>query len=120
MPRNKRRRGGQPGNQNARKHGVYAVNLSPEDINELCTLINQGDVDPALAVIRMKFAFIAQQASSNRRLLREVSGRLHKWMFSHYTCSRRERTIFRKFVREFRESILNGAGSLPEPTGAKL
>jgi hypothetical protein len=115
MPRRKRRPGGQPGNQNARKHGLYAAHLSPQDVATLCQLINEGSVDPALALIRMKFNFISLHAPGNRRLLREVSFQLNKWMFSHYDCSRREKNYFRRFVRQLSGSLI-AAVNLPEPT----
>ena len=47
----KRRRGGQPGNQNARRHGFYSTNLSPVEICEFLNATNLKAADRELAGI---------------------------------------------------------------------
>ena len=44
----KRRRGVQPGNQNARKHGFYSVALNPREICRFWNTVNLGGAEIAV------------------------------------------------------------------------
>ena len=50
----KRKRGGQPGNQNARKHGLYCGTMTPDELCQFWDVLNAQDIDPAVAVLRNK------------------------------------------------------------------
>jgi hypothetical protein len=84
MPRHKRRRGGQPGNHNARKHGFYSTHHTPEEIKMLCEVINKNDKDPAFSALRLKVENAIADAPGNYRVLREGSSLLVK-----YLCAKR-------------------------------
>jgi len=71
MGRHKRQSGGQPGNQNARKHGFYAANLSREELSEYWQLIKIQGMDPQLAVLQAKLACALRRAPANRRVIME-------------------------------------------------
>ena len=115
MPRIKRKRGGQPGNRNARKHGFYAANLSPQEISELWNILNQGGIEPELAILRMKLGFILRYAPGNHRLLREITGLLYKWYRSRYGFNREDKSVFRKFICDFKNAVRDKENNLPEP-----
>jgi hypothetical protein len=93
----KRKRGGQQGNQNARKHGFYSVNMSPRQICEFWNLVNLG-VEPELAVLRIKLSSAIGYDPGNNRVLRETSNLLVKWYRSKYNLDRNDDSEFRKFV----------------------
>ena len=48
--RTKNKRGGQKGNQNARKHGFYSSTRSPDEMCRLQDIIAQESIDPEIAV----------------------------------------------------------------------
>ena len=51
-----RKRGGQPGNQNARKHGFYARTLTPEQTEAQDDARIIADLEEKTAVMRVKLA----------------------------------------------------------------
>jgi hypothetical protein len=69
MSHNKRNRGAQPGNQNARKHGYYSRVLTPEQENDLPVAALIDNVDHEIAVLRVKIASIMKNDPYNYPLL---------------------------------------------------
>ncbi|GEM_PF-3960046 len=67
----KRRRGGQTGNQNARKHGFYSRTLAPAQASELFHMTNLESIDTEEAVFRLKLRSVLQHDPGNRRVIRE-------------------------------------------------
>ena len=51
-------RGGQPRNQNARKHGFYAKEMVPEQIESLDQALKIKDLTQEIALLRVKLATI--------------------------------------------------------------
>ena len=50
----KRKRGAQPGNQNARKHGFYSKHLTPDQMKQLEEADDLRDLGPEIALLRVK------------------------------------------------------------------
>jgi hypothetical protein len=75
----KRKRGGQKGNQNARKHGFYSRDLNPEELSEFWHIITHEKVAPEIALLRVKLRSSLQHDPSNRRVLREAAKLLARW-----------------------------------------
>ncbi|MBM4389310.1 MAG: hypothetical protein FJ088_16365 [Deltaproteobacteria bacterium] len=61
----KRTRGGQPGNQNARTHGFYSKTLTPEQQEALQDAAVVDGIDQEIAVLRVKIASILENAPQN-------------------------------------------------------
>jgi hypothetical protein len=80
----KRKRGGQQGNRNARKHGFYSSTLSPAQISQLWNITDLEGVDPEIALIRVKLQSSLQYDPGNRRVIREASRLLVKWYSANY------------------------------------
>ena len=99
MPRIKRRRGGQPGNQNARKHGFYSPYLSREESRNLEKALAKGAADRKAAAISIKLKSALSHDPDNRRVVREACRLLYKMFDSQYNLSREEKTEFRRLVR---------------------
>lgn len=95
----KRKRGGQPGNQNARKHGLYSSRLSADQVCELANILNAGDQDPVLASLRIKLISAVKSAPDSRRVLMEASKILSKWFLAVYNVDKKDRALFRAFLR---------------------
>jgi uncharacterized protein YjcR len=110
----KRKRGGQPGNQNARKHGLYSSTLSPAQICQLSNLLNSGGQDPVLVALRLKLMSALKSAPDNRRVFMEVSKILSKWYQSKYAINKKDRAIFKALVRILLNEIMQNQIILTE------
>jgi len=80
----KRKRGGQKGNGNARKHGFFSDTLSPAETRQLWNITNLEGVDPEMALIRVKLQSSLEHHPGNRRVIREASRLIVKWYSANY------------------------------------
>jgi hypothetical protein len=80
----KRKRGGQKGNRNARKHGFYSGTLSPAETRQIWNITNLEGVDPEMALIRVKLQSSLEHHPGNRRVIREASRLIVKWYSAYY------------------------------------
>jgi hypothetical protein len=101
----KRKRGGQPSNRNAVRHGFYSANLTPREIRELFRLLERRDIDRDVAVIHIKLNHALRIAPGNRRLLLEASRLLAKQYALAYQVVGSEKTILKKVLRRVFERI---------------
>ena len=69
----KRKRGGQPSNQNARKHGLYSGDLSPGQVSEFWRIVTTEKIDPQSAIMRIKLRLLLQQEPVNPRVLKDAA-----------------------------------------------
>ena len=99
MPRHKCRRGGQPGNQNARKHGFYATHHTPEEIKKLCEVINNDEKDPAFSALRIKVENAIADAPGNYRVLRGGSSLLVKYLSAKHGIGGQGYTLMKRSFR---------------------
>ena len=76
----KRKRGAQPGNRNARKHGFYAARLSEGELARIWDFVINGGVTPPAAVLRVKLDAALREAPGNRRV-REDAARLLRRLY---------------------------------------
>ncbi len=93
----KRKRGGQPGNRNARKHGLYSNYMSPREIEEFNRLISSGNVDRQIAELRIKINSAIYASPFNRRVLEDAFRLLVKWLRSEYYIDAGEYSTVKKF-----------------------
>jgi hypothetical protein len=94
----KRKRGGQKGNRNARKHGFFSAALSPAEASELWNAINLEDVDPEVALIRVKLQSSLERDPGNHRVIREASRLLVKRYCERYELDRTERSYLKTVI----------------------
>ena len=97
-----RRRGGQKGNRNARKHGFYSGSLSPAETRQVWNIANLEGVDPEVAFIRVKLQSSLQHDPGNSRIIREASRFLVKWYSANYELDPTDRSYLKTVV----ESVL--------------
>jgi hypothetical protein len=95
----KRKRGGQKGNQNARKHGFYSLYLSRPESLALQQALDLGDVDRNTAVLRIKLSSALCIAPGNRRVLGDASRLLVKRYRSGYDMDKKDKLEFKRFIR---------------------
>ena len=67
--RPKRKRGGQPGNQNARKHGFYSTHLPPEQAKLLEEAGDLRDLRPEIALLRVKLNTLLDDPDTSPELI---------------------------------------------------
>ena len=65
----RRKRGGQPGNQNGRKHGFYAKFFTPEEQDALANLHPADCLSGEIDVLRVKIAGLLDQPDPDLNLL---------------------------------------------------
>ena len=94
----KRKRGGQKGNRNARKHGFYSTTLSPAETSQLRNITSLEGVDPEIAFIRVKLQSSLQHDPGNRRVVREASRLLVKHYSADYGFDRTDRHYLKTIV----------------------
>jgi hypothetical protein len=66
--------GGQPGNQNARKHGFYSMILDDEERADLELAIGEEGLDIEIALLRVKIKSILRHTPENIELLMKAMG----------------------------------------------
>ncbi len=119
MGRKKRHRGGQPGNQNARKHGFYAGNLTQAELAELWRHCNENGTDPSDAILAKKMAFVLLHGPENKRLLRELARVINRWGYAKFGSHGQDGEDIRETTREIINAIRNKQFTLPEQIEAK-
>ena len=101
----KRKRGGQKGNRNARKHGFYSGTLSPAETRQMWNITNLEGVDPEIAFIRVKLQSSLQHDPGNRRVIGEASRLIVKWYSANYELDATDS----KYLKAVVESLLETA-----------
>ncbi len=110
----KRKRGGQPGNQNARKHGLYSSTLSVDQICQLANILNAGGHDSVLIALRIKLISALKSAPSNRRVFMEASKILAKWYLSKSNPGNKDVALFKAFILAMLKTLLQNQSFLTE------
>jgi hypothetical protein len=68
-----RSRGGQPGNQNARKHGYYSRHLLPKQARQIGRATRVQGLDSEIALLRIKLKSVAQNDPGNLALMARLT-----------------------------------------------
>jgi hypothetical protein len=109
-----RKRGGQKGNRNARKHGFYSGTLSPAETSQLWNITNLEGVDPEIALIRVRLQSSLQHDPGNRRVIREASRLLVKWYSANYGLDPIDRSYLKTVVENILEIVSLRESAIPQ------
>ena len=101
----KRKRGGQKGNRNARKHDFYSGAPSPAETRQIWNITNLEGVDPEMALIRVKLQSSLEHHPGNRRVIGEASRLIVKWYSANYELDATDS----KYLKAVVESLLETA-----------
>ena len=93
----KRKRGSQPGNRNAYKHGFYSTSLDDGELCRFWNMVNLNGIPPEIATMNLKLLSLLRNAPRNRRVLKEAVKSLTKWYSVKY-CLNKENTRYMKTV----------------------
>jgi len=110
---NRRKRGGQKGNQNARKHGFYSAILSPAETDQLWTITNIEGLDPRVALLRVKLQAFLQHDPGNRRVLTEASRLLAKAYSDLWSLDVADYNYLKTIIERILESAVTGRSGTP-------
>ena len=83
-----RKRGGQPGNQNARTHGFYSSSLTPQDQRRLTQAGGIEDLEPEITLIRLKILTILETPEAPPTLFFKAMGALLRLVDMQHRISR--------------------------------
>ena len=98
MNKKKSNRGGQKGNQNARKHGFYSSLLTPDQVSQLWNIVTKENVPQESAIMRLKLQSMLSQSTANTRTLKEAVRLLVKWSAQKYHLNRAGRVHMRALL----------------------
>ena len=91
MPRKKNTRGGQPGNQNARKHGFYSKVLDEAEQLDLELATGVEGIDDEIALLRVKIKSILENDPENIRLIMEATNTLARLVKTRYNITKEQK-----------------------------
>ena len=91
MPRVERRRGGQPGNQNARKHGFYSRVLDEAERLDFELASGVEGIDDEIALLRVKIKSLLENDPENIKLIMQATNTLAGLVKTRYNISKEQR-----------------------------
>jgi hypothetical protein len=102
----KRQRGGQQGNQNARKHGIYSFSLGPAEMDMFRQMMAQGNVEPQVAFLYVKLLNTLRHDLDNRRAIDEISRLFTNWYANKFHLYGDSYHTFRKFIDSYIDNFV--------------
>jgi hypothetical protein len=117
MKKTKRKRGGQPGNQNGRTHGFYSSFLTHDEINQFCKIANTEHVSLDIALLRIKLQCFVKKAPENSRVLNEVTRLMARRFTAQYHLDRKDRSYLKAVVAAVLEQAVGISPVPPENSG---
>jgi hypothetical protein len=122
MPRTKHKSGGQPGNQNARKHGFYSRVLTPEQQQVLALASRVRGLDGEIAVMRLKIVSIVNHSPHDQKLLLEAMASLRQLLRVQQSLRNSDRhqskDLYKRFTSWLKEDLSRGeSGDSSRSTG---
>ena len=91
MPREKRKIGGQPGNQNARKHGFYSKVLDEAEQLDLERATGVEGIDDEIALLRVKIKSLLEHDPENIKLIMQATSALAGLVKTSYKMTKEQR-----------------------------
>jgi hypothetical protein len=120
MGRHKRPSGGQPGNQNARKHGFYAANLTPAELSDYWQLVRLHNLSPQLALTRVKVSQALADAPGNKRILTESTNMLTDIMSQEIDADSEDAAILKELVGALLQTAQKGGAGCTKRVASKI
>ncbi len=90
MPRQKRKRGAQPGNTNALKHGFYSKALKEAEKIELEAARDLDGLDDEIALLRVKIKSLVERDEDNLKLLIDATSTLARLLRTRYNLQQHQ------------------------------
>jgi uncharacterized protein YjcR len=87
----KRKRGGQKGNQNARTHGFYSKALDDTEKDDMELAIGISDIDDEIALLRVKIKAVLARDPENVKLIMQATNALAELMIKKYQINKEQK-----------------------------
>jgi len=107
----KRKRGGQKGNQNARKHGLYSARLKGDEFCRVLNIMTLENVDQELAVIRARLDTVLERCPGNNQAILAIAKSLAKYSAAKYNLDKPELKLMKTYFREL--LLIKSAAAMP-------
>ncbi len=91
VPKVKRKRGGQPANQNARKHGFYSNVLDEAEKLDLELASGVEGIDDEIDLLRVKIKSILENDPENIKLIMEATNTLARLVKTRYNITKEQK-----------------------------
>jgi hypothetical protein len=105
-----KKRGGQKGNQNARKHGFYSEVLDESQRIDFETATTVEGIDEEIALLRVKIKSLVQYNPENMRLIMQAINALSKLIMIKYNIRKEDK-------QGLKETITNVLRDIALPLG---
>ena len=106
----KRKTGGQPGNQNARKHGFYSKVLAQDEKHQLKYAVDMDGLDQEIAILRLKFRSLLAQEGLNYRLIYQAAETLARLYHIKFSLSKNDSSQLKEAVSSVLDEFI-----IPQP-----
>lgn len=100
----RRKRGGQPGNKNAMKHGFYRKVLDEAEQIDLEVASDLNGIDDEIALLRVKIKEILERDPENIKLIMEATSTLARLVRTRYNITHEQS----KGLKEAIGNVLRG------------
>ena len=111
MEEEKKKRGAQPGNRNARTHGFYAKELDETEKVEYLLAVKVEGLDYEIALMRVKIKTLIARDAGNIRLITQAANTLARLLVA-------KQSIDKKDTNKAKEASLNVAKEIGILIGA--
>jgi hypothetical protein len=112
MEEEKKKRGAQPGNRNARTHGFYAKELDETEKVEYLLAVKVEGLDYEIALMRVKIKTLIARDAGNIRLITQAANSLARLLVA-------KQSIDKKDKNEVKEAFQNVAKRIGSHFGAE-
>jgi hypothetical protein len=104
-----RRRGGQAGNQNARKHGFYSKTMTAAEEKDFEKAITEEGIENEIALLRVKLSSALKKDPGNVRLVMEAARTLVALLSEGKKLTAQEKKTMKARIGEV---VTESAGSI--------
>ena len=120
-PRVKRKRGAQPGNQNARTHGFYSRFLDPVTSQNIQEVVKLNDIDEEIALLRQKIMSVVEHDPHNIQVIMQASQAVSTLIRTRLLLKKYDSRKLRKSAKYILRDAAKLAGlARTKPKGIKL
>jgi uncharacterized protein YjcR len=109
----KRSRGGQKGNQNARTHGFYSKALDDTEKDDMELASGISDIDDEIALLRVKIKAVLERDPENVKLIMQATNTLAGLVIKKFQINKEQR-------KGLKEAIGNVLREVALPAGINL
>ncbi|MBI4188762.1 MAG: hypothetical protein HY529_06115 [Chloroflexi bacterium] len=107
---NKRHRGGQLGNQNARTHGFYSKVLTSAERRSLETAGEVEGLDDEIALLRVKIESLVKHDPDNVELITRAINSLTRMVIARYSLGQQDKGGLKQAILAVLKDIVLPAG----------